>query len=65
MSYKLNHRVGEYHYIPYGRYYRIYIYTEVSRSGTRALPVAEEPYYDNAADARRRVYELNGWSLKR
>lgn len=54
-------KIGQYYYIIRGRSWRIYRYTHVSDTGAVASPVAEEPVFFNKEDARRRVYELNGW----
>ena len=47
-------QVGQYHYTPHGRGFRIYRYTEVTDSFQSASPVLSEK-------AKKRVYELNGW----
>ena len=53
---------GQYYYVPSGRFFRIYRYTHVNASGAYAgTPVAGEPLHTCREDARKRVYELNGW----
>lgn len=40
-------QVGQYHYTPHGRGFRIYRYTEVTDSFQSASPVLSEPtFYD-------------------
>lgn len=58
-------KVGQYYYAPYGRGFRIYRYDSVTENGSSASPVNSEPIYYNQEDARKRVYELNGWRLKK
>lgn len=55
-------KVGQYHYALRGRFFRIYRYTSVTDSGTTATPVMEEPLLSDREQARRRVYQLNGWN---
>lgn len=57
-------RVGEYFYQVSGRHYRIYRYTKVTSRASLASPVHSEQFFRNREDARRRVYELNGWEYK-
>lgn len=57
-------KTGEYYYTLSGREYRIYRYDMVDETGSIASPVPNEPHYYNEEDARRRVYELNGWTYK-
>lgn len=56
-------KVGQYHYCLRGRYFRIYRYTHVAAdgSGTAASLVMDEPSFIDREEARKRVYELNGW----
>lgn len=56
--------VGEYFYMPFGQAFRIYRYDFVGKTTSSAEPVSDEPYYRNSEDARKRVYELNGWRYK-
>ena len=42
-------QVGQYHYSPHGRGFRIYRYTEVTDN------------FHDREKAKKRVYELNGW----
>lgn len=58
-------KVGQYFYMPRGRSFRIYCYKSVSESTTIASPVDSEPIYHSREEARRRVYELNGWRMKK
>lgn len=55
---------GEYSYQPDGRHFRIYICTYVDGRSTTSDPVREEPLYTDREEARRRVYQLNGWNYK-
>lgn len=55
---------GEYSYQPHGRQFRIYVCTYADGRTTMSDPVRDEPFYNNREDARRRVYELNGWKYK-
>ncbi len=57
-------KVGQYSYEIHGRAFRIYICTLVTATGSQALPVYEEPFFYNEEEARKRVYELNGWKYK-
>lgn len=57
---------GQYYYVPSGRSFRIYRYTHVNASGAYAgTPVNTEPLYTDREAARKRVYELNGWTYYR
>ena len=51
--------VSPYFYAPRGRGFRIY--RRESRSS--AIPMPDEPIYLNREQARRRVYQLNGWNF--
>lgn len=55
-------QVGQYHYVLRGKLYVIYRYESISEHGSCSSPTDES--FDNRDDARRRVYELNGWKLK-
>lgn len=54
-------KVGQYYFAPRGRHFCIYRYTHVSENGSAASPVTSERPFTDKEDARRRVYELNGW----
>lgn len=54
-------KVGQCYYAPRGRAFRIYRYVHVTASCTMAVPVDNEPLYRDREEARKRVYELNGW----
>ncbi len=56
--------VGQYSYVLRGRGFRIYRCVKATESGYTALPVPGERTYSRREDARRRVYELNGWRIK-
>ena len=57
-------KVGEYSYRLDGRNFRIQI-CDYSQGGvTTFSPVRDEPLYNDREEARRRVYELNGWNYK-
>lgn len=55
---------GEYRYHPCGKDFRIYRCTYADGKGAISEPVPGEPLYANREEARRRVYELNGWKYK-
>ena len=57
-------KVGQCYYTPRGRAFRIYRYDYVSDTVATASPLPDEPYYYNREEARKRVYELNGWRYK-
>ena len=54
-------QVGQYHYSPHGRGFRIYRYPEVTDNFQSASPVLNEPIFYDREKAKKRVYELNGW----
>ena len=55
---------GEYFYSIRGSVYRIYqcIYNEGGIE--QSTPLKDEPSYQDAEEARKRVYQLNGWTYK-
>lgn len=55
---------GEYSYQPHGRHFRIYRCIRAEGRFTQSTPVNDEPLYRDREEARRRVYELNGWKYK-
>lgn len=55
---------GEYHYQPCGRQFRIYVCIRADKSGTMSTPADGEPLFNDREEARRRVYQLNGWNYK-
>lgn len=55
---------GEYSYHPYGRHFRIYVCIYADGLTTTSDPVPGEPLYTDREEARKRVYELNGWKYK-
>lgn len=57
--------IGQYFYAPSGRAFRIYRYDSVTDKGTVASPVQDEPYYYDREEARKRVYQLNGWNFNK
>lgn len=54
-------RVGLYHFIYRRDGIRIYRYDKVDQHGASASPVPGEITYFDPEQARKRVYELNGW----
>lgn len=52
---------GMCYYAPRGRGFRIYRYDSVTEHGSTASPLRDEPTYYDREEARKRVYELNGW----
>lgn len=57
-------KVGEYYYTPNGRQFRIYQCDYSDGKIETGKPVYKEPLFNNREDARKRVYELNGWHYK-
>ena len=57
-------KVGQCYYALHGRGYRIYRYDYVGETVSTAAPVSDEPIYWDKEEARKRVYELNGWRYK-
>lgn len=55
-------KVGQYYYTPRGRFFRIYRYDSVTSTGSSASPAPNEPLFSDREEARKRVYELNGWN---
>lgn len=56
--------VGEYYYSLHGRDFRIYRCDYSDGQTTMSSPVYEEPFFRDREEARKRVYELNGWEYK-
>lgn len=57
-------KVGEYSYRLHGRQFCICV-CDYSQNGISThKPVPSEPLYSDREEARRRVYELNGWNYK-
>lgn len=54
-------KVGMYHYVFRGCGFRIYRYNSVAEKTSSASPVINEPIFYDREEARKRVYELNGW----
>ena len=52
-------KIGQYEYDRRGRGYRIYRVDSVSENGYTAS--ATEEYYFDREEARRRVWQVNGW----
>lgn len=52
-------KIGEYYYAPRGYSFKIYRVTSVSPTGSSAESTGE--IFEHPEDARKRVYELNGW----
>lgn len=57
-------KLGQYYYTPRGNGWRIYRYTHVSDTGFSGSAVTDEPTYFNREEAKKRVYELNGWKYR-
>lgn len=56
-------KIGEYCYKPSGRQFRIYVCDYNDGQTSSSKPVYEEPYmFNDREEARKRVYELNGWN---
>lgn len=60
-----NPRVGLCYYAPRGRGFRIYRYDSVTTTTSTASPVPDEPIYFDREEARKRVYQLNGWNFNK
>lgn len=54
-------KVGQYYYAPRGREFHIYRYDVVTDKFQSASLVLNEPIYYDQEQAKKRVYELNGW----
>lgn len=61
---KRNIRPGQCYYEPYGRGFRIYRCEENFGEYFYATPLPDEPIYYNREEAKKRVYELNGWPTR-
>lgn len=57
-------KIGEYHYELHGRHFRIYQCSFNDGVTTMSDPVRGEPFFMDREEARKRVYELNGWNYK-
>ncbi|MBD5267972.1 MAG: hypothetical protein HDS41_07365 [Bacteroides sp.] len=57
-------KIGQYYYAPRGRFFRIFQCDHVSETGYTGTPVMTENLCNTAEQARRRVYQLNGWNYK-
>ena len=57
-------KVGQYCYDRRDHAFRIYRYISVTETGSVASPVQGEKAYFDSEEARKRVYELNGWRYK-
>ncbi len=57
-------QIGQYYYAPRGRFFRIFRCDNVSAGGYTGVPVMSENLCDNPEQARKRVYQLNGWTYK-
>ena len=57
-------KVGEYFYQICGRSFRIYKCDHSDGRTETSDPVREKPPYYDRESARKRVYELNGWTYK-
>lgn len=54
-------RVGQYYYVLHRGRFVIYICTYDDGNTSTGERVSQEPLFFNREDARKRVYELNGW----
>ena len=57
-------KVGQCYYAPRGRGFYIYRYDFVGATTSTAVLLPDEPIYRDREEARKRVYELNGWRYK-
>lgn len=58
-------KAGQYYYIPVRRTFRIYrVGMSDSGGGFTGNPVVGEPPYYEREEARKRVFELNGWKYR-
>lgn len=55
-------KVGQYYYAPRRNMFAIYQTTFIGNGVTTACSTGEE--YATREEAKKRVYELNGWKLK-
>lgn len=58
----IKNKVGQYYYAPRRKWFAIYQTTFVGNGVTTARPTGEE--YATREEAKKRVYELNGWNFK-
>lgn len=58
----MNLKVGQYFYAPRGSIFRIYRVDYNDGITSASSPTGES--YNTSEEARRRVYELNGWKYK-
>lgn len=54
-------KTGQYFYAQRGRRFRIYRYDIVTLTSSSASAVNDEPQFSDSEEARKRVYQLNGW----
>lgn len=52
-------KIGEYFYAPRGRRYKIYRISSITPTSTSSESIGE--IYARREEAKKRVYELNGW----
>lgn len=57
-------KAGQYMYKLHGSQYRIYQCDFNNGVNSSYIEVVSEPFFTNPEDARKRVYELNGWEYK-
>ena len=60
----MNPKVGMCFYTRRGTGWCIYRYTMVNGTASCADPLPDEPIYFDREEARKRVYQLNGWRYK-
>jgi len=55
------HKDGQYFYAPHRRNWGVWLYHKTSERGGHGEHIAD---YNTKEEARKAVYELNGWKLK-
>ncbi len=58
-------KVGQYHYVYRGNSYVIYRCERSTEKGCLISARTDEPVFRDREQARKRVYELNGWRSKK
>lgn len=64
MNNRMKAKVGEYEYHPCGNLFRIYVCDYWDGITKTCSPVYTEPFFDTEEEARKRVYQLNGWKYR-
>ncbi len=57
-------KVGQYSYCRRGNFFAIYVCTQCSEDGKSGTAMPTGQRFRDREEARRRVYELNGWTYR-